>query len=361
MAAGPFVKGVDMPGFPTGTEFDKNFQKKVSGFPPTMGLAVVDLTNGIPRFGVTQENVEKHVFSLAKICLPFAAYRLQERLRNSFRAESAKDIEKAWRAEVRSMGKHIGVDDFPKLDRIFKPPVSGQWSFDFQETNPDWDVLQGLASGQMDSEGAIPKPIMDKLGFLDRLKLAVRMSDDNASGSVISDLGFAFINGTLANEWLYSPQTHGLWVGSSYSKVYANTVYVVEPTGEDITVGGTAYTVAMYMTRLFRGKLIMSYGKYKPDDEIRDMLEEKSSSNIGTYSRFTRGLPQNAVRYSKIGLDYAKASEGAIIERPMKTKSGTMKWLRYVLVALQSMSQSNMPKIAKAVDEYIEEVHKDDK
>src|ERR1051326_8444971 len=119
MAAGPFVRGVDTPGFATGTEFDKNFQKKIKSFPATMGLAVVDLTTGMPTYGVTQENVEKHVFSLAKICLPLAAYRLQERLRASFSTESAKDIEKAWKNEVNQMGKHVGVNDFPKLDRIF--------------------------------------------------------------------------------------------------------------------------------------------------------------------------------------------------------------------------------------------------
>jgi hypothetical protein len=362
MATGPFISEFDTPALAPGTDFDKEFKKKVATFPKEMSIAVVDLTDGLPKFGVTNENQEKHVFSLAKICLPLAAYRLQERLRSNFSTESVKDIEKAWRGAIKGKAKHIGVDDFPKLDRIFKPPTGGKWDFDFQETKADWNTLDGYDSGDHDSEGAIPKSTIDTLGFLDRLKLSVRMSDDNAAGSVIEDLGFAFINATLLNEGYYSAKNHGLWVGSSYSKVYANRVYVVEPAGDDITVGGTANTVALFMTRLHRGTLVKDYGKYKPSDEIRDIMKEMSTSDIGTFSRFSMagGVSKASVKYSKIGLDYAKASEGAIIERLMTTNKKATKTMRYVAVALQSMDQMNMPKIAKAIDDYVESVHKDD-
>ena len=359
MATGPFVSGVDTPALATGTEFDRNFKLKIQAFPPHLGIAVVDLTSGLARYGANEENVEKHIFSLAKICLLLAAYRLQERLRSNFTTESAADIEKAWRHQVNSMSKHVGVDDFPKLDRIFKPPSGGTWSFDFQETSPDWPTLQALDDGPKDKEGGIPKATIDTLGFLDRLKLSVRMSDDNAAGSVISDLGFSFINATLLNEGLYYVKYHGLWVGTSYSKEYAQTVYKVEPSGNDITVGGTAYAVALFMTRLAHGTLVKDYGSYTPSKDMLDIMKEMSGSRIGTWSRFLMpgGLSQNDVKYSKIGLDYAKASEGAIIERNMTTSAGHMKTIKYVAVVLQSMDQSNMPDIIRVIDDYVEEVH----
>jgi hypothetical protein len=114
---------------------------------------------------------------------------------------------------------------------------------------------------------------------------------------------------------------------------------------------------------MYKGTLVKDYGKYTPSSDIRGIMKEMSNSNIGTFSRFlmSGGLSANDVKYSKIGLDFSKASEGAVIERHMKTKSGHMKMLKYVAVALQSMNQRNMPEIITEIDDYIEEVHKDDK
>ena len=216
--------------------------------------------------------------------------------------------------------------------------------------------------------GAIPKAVIDTLGFLDRVKLMVRMSDDNAAGSVISDLGFPFIYATMVNEGLYSPQKHGLWVGSSYSTEYAAKVYVVEPTGEDITVGATAFSIALFMTRLIQRKLVKDYGKHTPAQDMLDIMEELSSSGIGTASRFLLkgGLKMGDVAFSKIGMDIfdkgrdARDSEGAVIERTMTTKKGHPKQLQYVAVALQAPHEAIMPKVIRAIDDYVAEAHFDD-
>ena len=170
-----------------------------------------------------------------------AAFRLQSASAIVFDGNPAA-IEKAWRGTIESKANLIKVKDFPRLNRIFKPPATagGKWEFDFQTSNSSWDTLQGYEGGEKDSLGSISKGVIDTLGFLDRLKLCVRMSDGNAAGSVIEDLGFDFINATLRNEGYYDEKNAGLWVGSSYSKDYANTVYKVEPIGrDDITVGGT--------------------------------------------------------------------------------------------------------------------------
>jgi hypothetical protein len=368
MSAGPFIEDGELfkPGFTPGTKFDKDFNAKIKDFPPTMGIALVDLTDGVPRYAVNkQEHKEKHVFSLAKIAPMLAAFRLQERLRSSFSRESAEDIEKAWRQRIKAKAGKFG-DSFPKLDRIFEAPAKGNnWSFDFRETKADWRTLEAIEDGHKDEMGAIPKAKIDALGFLDRMKLMVRMSDDNAAGSVISDLGFPFIHATLVNEGLYDPDKHGLWVGSSYSTEYASTVYVVEPTGDNISVGATAYSVALFMTRLIQKKLVKDYGKYTPSQDMLDIMEELSSSNIGTGSRFliTGGLTDGDVAFSKIGMDIfdkgrdSRDSEGAVIERTMTTKKGHPKRLRYVAVALQAPHEAIMPKVIRVIDDYVEEVH----
>jgi hypothetical protein len=366
MSTGPFIEDGELykPALTPGTQFDKDFNDRIKDFPATMGIALVDLTDGVSQYAVNkQEHKEKHVFSLAKVAPMLAAFRLQERLRNSFSHESAADIEKAWRKQIKA--PKFG-DSFPKLERIFEPPAAGgDWSFDFQETKPDWLTLQAFEDGDKDRMGAIPKSVIDKLGFLDRLKLMVRMSDDNAAGSVISDLGFPFIYATLVNEGLYSKDHHGLWVGSSYSTEYAGKVYVVEPAGDDITVGATAFSVALFMTRLIRKKLVKDYGGYTPSQDLLDIMKERSSSDIGTGSRFLLrgGLDMGDVKYSKIGMDIfdkgrdARDSEGAVIERTMTTKKGHPKRICYVAVALQAPHEAIMPKVIRAIDDYVEEVH----
>ena len=92
-------------------------------------------------------------------------------------------------------------------------------------------------------------------------------------------------------------------------------------------------------------------------------MEQKS--RVGTGSRFTRsgGVDRSSVKFSKIGLGYPLelSSEAAIMQRMMKTRKGAAKTIKYVAVGLQSLKQDTLAKIGKAIDEFVEEMHLDDK
>src|SRR5262249_53824775 len=104
-APGPFIPQSDIPKLnltagPRG--FSKRFNDALAGLPSTehhlhprekgkpappwpdnlstSAFAVVDLTDGVPSYGVNaQEHMEKHIFSTSKVIPMYAAFRLQER------------------------------------------------------------------------------------------------------------------------------------------------------------------------------------------------------------------------------------------------------------------------------------------
>jgi hypothetical protein len=373
MSTGPFItKGeVKSAGLAAAGDFHVNFQNEIKDLPRTMGIALVDLTSGVPRYAVSQEHVEKHVFSLAKIAPLFAAFRLRERLRNQFGGDPAKDsqeliakIEKAWKAEVAAkVAGRMAAPDFPNLKRIFDfsgPPAPGKWDFRFlgEDTGSAdraelvWKFLKGLDRRY---KGSIPDSEMAVLVFMHRLKLMVRMSDDMAAGSVASDIGLAYMFGVLTTEGLYSPGKHGLWLSNTYG--FDKKFMGFEGPGDDITAGATAFSVAEYFTRLFHMKTLVDK---ESCEQMLDILKERSGQGIGTFSRFldTGGLPDGQVTHSKIGLwrPTGNTSEGAVIQSRI-TVGGAPKDIKYIAVGLQDVGGNNMVKLIKKMDAYVKKVN----
>src|SRR5438270_921271 len=113
----------------------------------------------------------------------------------------------------------------------------------------NWQELQALDDKH---HGEIPKTVIDKLEFWDRMKLMVRMSDNMATGSVASEIGPAYLLGTLMNDGFWTPQTHGLWLSNTYG--YDGKFMGFEGKGDDITAGATAFAVADFFTLLYHKK-----------------------------------------------------------------------------------------------------------
>jgi hypothetical protein len=372
MSTGPFISDAEVkkrnPALIHGTSFDRDFNNRVvkkHDLPATMGLALVDLTDGMTRYAVNkQEHVEKHVFSLAKIGPMLAAFRLRERLRNEFSGSPAGNInelidkiEKAWKPQVTSKSHSLGWDDFPNVLKIFDIPDKPPFSFEFDGLRSDWDVLQAIAKNPKDKTGSIPKDVIDILPFADRLKLSIRMSDDNAAGSVIDDLGLSYIYATLVSEGLYSPQNHGLWISNTYG--YNSKFAGYEAPKGEISAGATAYTIALFFTLMYQRKF---FALGQDNQDMLDLMREQSASGIGTSSLFSRGgsyIQPTEVTYSKIGLDIfdkghdARASEGAIIERVLPTTEGPLKQLKYVAVALQAAHAVNLQGVIMNFDMFL--------
>ena len=200
--------------------FNTEFEKKVSdeGTFGGMGVAVVDMTTGSPRYGTTaEEHVDKHVFSLAKLAPFFAAHYLRWRLKNEFKGDPAKTadelvarIEKTWKPAIAAkVQSRTSNPDFPRIKKIFDLSTGPPWDFKFKErtdtgTKTDeenWKRLQDLDNKY---RGEVPKKEIDPLPFLQRMRLMVRMSDNNAAGSVASDIGLAYMFGALVAEGLYT-------------------------------------------------------------------------------------------------------------------------------------------------------------
>ena len=193
-----------------------------------MGIAVVDLTissrtgpsPGFISYGGADDNIERYAGSMPKIAAMYAGYRLRERLNNAAGALAATkaddvfaEVEAAWKPVI-STAYPKKPPDFPKLKRIFKVIGGpGAWTFAFTNSNMDWNTLNGL------HEHALPAG----MGFRDRMKLSIGWSDNDATGSLVEDLGRQYINGALAAENLYDRTSNKeLWLNNNYDNIANN-------------------------------------------------------------------------------------------------------------------------------------------
>jgi hypothetical protein len=410
-ANGPFIPESDVPKLNLTADakgFSKRFNDALAGLPSTehhlhprikgkptppwpdnlsnAAFAVVDLTDGLPAYAVNgKEHAEKHIFSTAKVIPMFAAFRLQERLRNQFagdRAATAQElvanVKAAWKSEVQSKGRFkTGYADFPDLPRIFdlSGGKGGAWTFDFRDKHTRWEVLDAfehLEKHKTKNGYLISKPEIDKISFEDRLKLMVRMSDNNAAGSVAHDVGLSYIMGVLRTEGFYSDSNHGLWFSNTYGydNVRDEDLGGYEAKDDNITGGGTAYSLARFFTLLVQRRLVSAAAS----DEMLDLLKLRGR---GYGSWYSKGLPAGAVTHSKVGLgDWA--SEAAIVEYvgrknpvPVSAPEGTVKRLvqiaensanipvtiKYIAIALE-VSGMELADFITKVDPFIRTEHR---
>ena len=79
----------------------------------------------------------------------------------------------------------------------------------FSSSNTGWQQLDPYHHGQ---GGKIPG-----LGFMDRMKLMIRWSDNTAAGSCVHAVGFQYMNSALAADGFADNKANGiLWLGGDF-------------------------------------------------------------------------------------------------------------------------------------------------
>src|SRR5688500_7556135 len=154
MASDPFPITAPLnPNFAGGDKLVKLLKKKIaeSATPRAfdhLGIALVDLTKSsssapagsVSDYAGINDTVEHRAFSLAKISIMFAGYRLRERVRLGGKGLAAKSAGEVfaqltadWKSKVETKVPEVRRD-FPQFQDIFKVTgASGAWTFNFTE------------------------------------------------------------------------------------------------------------------------------------------------------------------------------------------------------------------------------------
>lgn len=360
----PFASGSDAGLVPQGalqTELtDRLAKSKLSGFFPHMGVALVDLTavpedsepGGAPAVGFAANaklDTEVAVGSLSKIAILFAAFRLRERVALGAGAvggaaqnvdEVVQQIEADWKPIVSSKISKP-PNDFPNLKHIFQFAAASPWKPQFLGGTKAWGALAPFHESS--------RATINTLSFLDRLRLAIRFSDNFSSGSCVRDIGFQFMNGSLQESGFADNKHNGvLWLGGDFGFASTPPIMGAPPwdTSRDATwVRANARGIASFFTLLWAGRLV----DRQSSREMRDIMLER---DVG-FSTFMRVATPGVVRaFSKVGILPGKFSEAVILE-----VNASGKFLRYAAVGVGATSTQTLNELAKIFLECMKAVH----
>jgi hypothetical protein len=312
---------------------------------PGMGIAVVDLTissrtgtsPGFISYGGADDNIERYAGSMPKIAAMYAGYRLRERLNNAAGALAATkaddvfaEVEAAWKPVI-STAYPKKPPDFPKLKRIFKVIGGpGAWTFAFTNSNMDWNTLNGL------HEHALPAG----MGFRDRMKLSIGWSDNDATGSLVEDLGRQYINGALAAEGLYDRTSNkGLWLSGNYDGV-ASGAWETKPDSGDAQ-GATAATTAAFL-------MLMDTNRLVDAPSSTDMRE--NIMGVPWFHTTLQAQGRPATAYGKVGIDTGKDKDRHDCGVITRTEPGGLRF-RYAAVALNARDNSVLDDLIVKLDD----------
>lgn len=361
----PFASGTDAGLAPSGalqTELtDRLAKSKFSGFFPHMGIALVDLTT-VPEdadpagamalnFAANAKlETELAVGSLSKIAILFAAFRLRERTilgaggvgasaRNA--EEVIQQIEADWKPIVsRKISK--APNDFPNLKNVFDFAPASPWKPQMRGSAKGWGDLAPLHES---SRGTI-----STLAFFDRLRLAIRFSDNFSSGSCVRDIGFQFLNGSLQESGFADNKHNGvLWLGGDFGFAGGTPPIMGAPpwdsTRDATWVRANAKGIASYLTLLWGNRLV----DQASSREMRDIMLERS---VG-FSTYMRLATPGVVRaWSKVGILPGIYSEGVILEINAEGKM-----LRYAGIGLGATRTQTLSELARIFLACVKAVH----
>jgi hypothetical protein len=351
------------PGGPLQLELDKRLaaSSEKAAF-AHMGIALVDLT----RIGENAESSgamavscaanplfenQVAVGSLSKISILFAAYALRERVILACAAvgTSATNVDdlvqKVQAGSTPEVPQKIkkSPHDFPDLKRIFEFAPSSPWTPKFHGWTRSWEQLKPLH----ETPAATIKP----LPFLDRLRLAIRFSDNNASGSCARDISFQYQNGSLGSAGFDNNQHNGfLWEGGDFGFAPHDQIMGAPPWDPHhgaTWVRANARGIASYLTLLWANSLVSG----SASREMRDILEDRAGIGFATY--MGNATKRTTRTWSKIGILTGSVSEGLIVET--STPAGTV--IRYVAVGLSAVRTETLQALAKIFYETISSQH----
>ena len=298
---------------------------------PTQQVSVSFAANG-------QAATEFAVYSLSKVQVMFAAYRLRERVglaaasvgSAKSRGEVIAAVTEDWTPIV---SKKVGKTphDFPKLTDVFDFGPASPWTPGFKDGKTDWNgLIPHFHAG---------KSVIDTLTFMDRMKLMIRFSNNSAAGSCVRDLGFQFMNGTLAEEGFADNARNGvLWQGGDFG--YTSHPPIMGPPPWDkksdaTWVRSSAKGVASYMTLLWSNRLV----DQSSCQEMREILLGRPGIGYGSF--IVNHTPNCLRSFNKTGASGSSLSEGAIIESRSK---GTL--IRYAAAGLNAMREDVLRELA---------------
>jgi hypothetical protein len=350
---------------------DRLTQSKFKDAFQNMGIALADLTD-IPEgpdpkqsfaiaFAAANAKVETElaVGSLTKIAPMFAAFYLRERVKAAAAAVGANaqdtddvvaQIAADWTTLVSNRISKT-PSDFPKLKKIFNFSPAAPWEPRF---NDGKRTLQAL-----DAFHNTAKPVIDTLEFGDRMKLAIRFSDNLGAGSCARDVGFQYMNGALAEEGFADNKRNGiLWLGGDFG--YETNPPIMGAPPWDTTKGATwvranAKGIASFFTLVWTNRLVNE----RASPVMRNILKEPGGVGLGTF--LANNTPDRVASWGKIGLltmktptggDTSSISEGVIVESNTGGKT-----IRYAGVGLTATSEDVMKELAGIFHQCIKELH----
>jgi hypothetical protein len=360
-------------------------------------FAVVDFTN-IPVkpsgvFGTTPTlayaswngKMETRIASMAKVAVMYAAFQLLADLKRLSFDPTARDqaalrqlAQQEWERAPEPLVQRIVADTQVRgIDRIvrtlrggpdqttmfdFQHPAS--WLISFKSTGEDASEVETINDLASVADPTRPGRTMEdptyrsrvaSLGFLERMKLMIRFSNDVATASCVRDIGFPYITALLAQSGLFHPgeEPAGLFLASNYDGFEVEHVpsrnFADEST--QTSQAGNAEALARFMTLLLQGRLVDEASS----KAMKTLLAKETSvlMRTGGARSFALegvqrmwGLPPvftaPSRAHSKIGLFlhtdtatnawHVEASDVVYIVRPLD--NGTR--LRYVVFALGS-------------------------
>lgn len=174
-------------------------------------------------------------------------------------------------------------------------------------------------------------------------------SDNIAATQCILDQGFQFINHCLHEAGFYNNNS-GFWIGKTYSKIKWDAK------GQPYDQGGTAYSVARFLTLLAQRKLISA----TVSNEMGEISELYANDGWFKSPLLFLTSTRRVKLEGKIGvlLDTNKWSECAHVERhikPADPSKGIVK-LRYVAVILDASNPEVLEKLIVELDNCIVEL-----
>jgi hypothetical protein len=359
----PFVSGNQTAGFVPAGSLDAMLKDRLSKskFKQAflhMGIALADLTGigedpdpglsfSIVSGANTNLETETAVGSLSKIAPMFAAFRLRERVGLAAAAvgSNAKDsdevvenITSEWKPLV---SKRISKppQDFPNLKHMFDFSSAPPWNPTFKDGKKGWSSLDGYHE----------KPTAATLEFTERMKLMVRWSDNLAAGTCARDVGFQYMNASLADDGFAENRRNGiLWLGGDFG--FTNTPPIMGPPpwdnrGDATWVRANAKGILSFFTLLWTNRLVNK----ESSRAMRDILLERPG--LGLTTDLVLNTPNVVRAFSKVGI-LATTSEGVIIES--NTGSGL---IRYAGVGLGALQDDVMKELAGIFYDCIEALH----
>jgi hypothetical protein len=325
-------------------------------------VALVDLTKGsnAPEFAGVRYAEQVFIASVAKIAPLFAAFQLQQDIREMARRRNPIGSVFHWARErwadtqhdpggavvpftrrisltgklVLVNGKKLPLIDprTPDLDIIFESAAS---PFAFRSNPTTFDdlktAIRNFARGGTSKTELLGKPAIDALAFWQRMMVVgggLVPASNYAVATLVRDLGFAYIASSLIQSGLYDPaRGGGLWLGADHDGI----LWSGAPAGGS-SQSGTAGSLAAYMTLLAQDRLVSA----SASRGIRALLDKDSTTAPTLQSPFENAVERkfgSARVFEKLGAAAGGVDECALIEWPAASPR-----LRYVAISLRSSS-----------------------